>query len=160
VVVQRAMALSKLDALAFALMVGLGEAYFLADGVRLGATPTEIALLVGLPLAIGALGPILSLRLMWRFGRRKPVVLGAASVQASLLFLLGWLATSGLATVQLLILVSIAYQVCGQCSGTAWSSWYGDLVPSAGRGGYFAARNRVAYAGTLLGLRLEKLGCK
>ncbi|MDF1799200.1 MAG: MFS transporter [Planctomycetota bacterium] len=154
---ERAMVLSKLDALAFALMVGLGEAYFLADGVRLGASPMQIALLVGLPLAIGALGPILSLRLMWRFGRRKPVVLGAASVQASLLFLLAWLSTSGRATTQLLTLVTIAYQVCGQCSGTAWSSWYGDLVPGASRGRYFASRNRVAYAGTLVGLVLGGL---
>ena len=149
---RRSMGLSKLDALAYALMVGFGEAYFLADSVRLGATTTEIALLVGLPLALGGLGPVLALRLLGRFGRRKPIVVGGASIQALMLFMLAWLDGSGSATIRLLIGISIAYQVSAQCAGTAWSSWYGDLVPTPSRGRYFASRNRVAYAGTIIGL--------
>jgi len=101
---------------------------------------------------VGATGPILALRLLARFGRRQPIVLGGASMQALMLFLLAWLDGSGSATPRLLIAVSIAYQVSAQCAGTAWSSWYGDLVPTPSRGRYFAARNRVAYAGTLIGL--------
>lgn len=149
---RRAMQLSRLDAAVYALMVGLGEAYFLADGVRLGATSMEVALLVGLPLALGASGPILALRLLQGLGRRKPVVIGAAGCQALMLVLLAALDASGTTTTHALIAVSTAYQVCAQCAGTAWSSWYGDLVPAGVRGRYFATRNRGAYAGTLVGL--------
>jgi MFS family permease len=148
----RAMALSRLDAVVYAVMVGLGESYFLADAVRLGATAAQIALLVGLPLAIGSMGPILALRLLRTLGRRKPVVVGAAVGQAAILLLLAGLASTGRTTTSLLIVVATAYQICAQAAGTAWSSWYGDLVPAAGRGSYFAMRNRGAYAGTLVGL--------
>lgn len=149
---RRAMGLSRVDAVLYALMVGLGEAYFLADAVRLGASPAQIALLVGLPLAIGAAGPILALRSLAWLGRRKPVVVGAALGQAALLFLLAALHASASSTVELLIALATLYQVTAQCAGTAWSSWYGDLVPAAERGRYFASRNRGAYAGTMLGI--------
>ncbi len=151
------MALSSVDAFVYAVMVGLGEAWFIADAVRLGADASEIALLVGLPLAVGAAGPLLSLRLLARVGRRKPVVVGAAALQAAILLALAALSHGRLTTVPLLIGVATAYQICAQSAGTAWSSWYGDLVPATVRGGYFARRNRGAYAGTLVALVLGGL---
>jgi MFS family permease len=149
---ERAMALSRFDAITYAAMVGLGEAYFLADAVRLGATASEIALLVGLPLALGASGPILALRLLTMLGRRKPIVVAAAAAQAGMLFLLAALDATGAMGPRLLIAAAVVYQICAQAAGTAWSSWYGDLVPAGVRGRYFASRNRGAYAGTVLGL--------
>lgn len=146
------MRLSRVDAVVYAVMVGLGEAYFLADAVRLGASATQIALLVGLPLAIGAVGPILALRLLARSGRRKPVVVGAAALQAAMLLALSALDATGAMTTAVLIVAATLYQTCAQTAGTAWSSWYGDLVPAAVRGRYFATRNRGAYAGTFVGL--------
>lgn len=146
------MRLSRIDAVAYALMVGLGEAYFVADGVRLGASALEIALLVGLPLAIGAAGPVLVLHLLAKVGRRKPIVLAAASAQIATLLLLSWLSHNSITTPRLLIGVAALYQLCVQAAGAAWNSWFGDLVPAQTRGRYFASRNRGAYAGTLLGL--------
>ena len=54
------------------------------------------------------------------------------------------------------------YQLSGQGAGTAWSSWYGDLVPATLRGRYFAGRNRIVHVGTCLamiagGLTLQAL---
>ena len=146
------MQLSRVDAFVYALMVGLGEAYFVADAVRLGAGASEIALLVGLPLAVGAAGPIVALRLLARMGRRKPLVVGAAAAQAVTLLVLAALSAAGATTTGLLVGISTAYQICAQAAGTGWSSWFGDLVPAAERGRYFATRNRGAYAGTLVGL--------
>jgi MFS family permease len=146
------MRLSLAEAVLFALMVGVGEVYFLADGVRLGAGAAEIGLLAGLPLALGALGPLAALRLLARVGRRKPIVVAAAASQAVALFLLAGLNAGGALTPRILIAVACGYQFAAQAAGTAWSSWYGDLVPAAVRGRYFARRSRGAYVGTLVGL--------
>jgi len=62
--IRRAMRFSLADALFYALMVGSGEVYFLADAVRLGATALEQALVITLPLCVGTLGPLLALGLL------------------------------------------------------------------------------------------------
>ena len=80
------MRLSLADALFCALMVGAGEVYFLADAVRLGATPLEQALVITIPLCVGTLGPLVSLALLGRFRRRKAVVVTGATAQALVLF--------------------------------------------------------------------------
>lgn len=150
--VGRALRLSVIEGVLWALMVGVGEVYFLADGVRLGASPAELGLLAGLPLALGATGPLLALRLLRIMERRKPVVVGAAAGQALSLFLLAALDAGGGLRPAGLIAVACLYQVCAQAAGTAWSSWYGDLVPVAVRGSYFAKRGRAGHVGTLAGL--------
>jgi hypothetical protein len=146
------MRLSIYEGALYALMVGVGEVYFLADAVRLGASAAEIGLLSGLPLAIGAVGPLAALRLLGLLGRRKPIVAVSAFGQAVALFVLAGLDAADALTPRLLIGVACFYQFCAQSAGTAWSSWYGDLVPSAVRGRYFARRSAGAYWGTLAGL--------
>ncbi|MBK8012472.1 MAG: hypothetical protein IPK13_14065 [Deltaproteobacteria bacterium] len=143
--VRRAMALSRVDALMFAVMVGCGEAYFLADGVRLGATTAELGLLVGLPYFVGALGPLVTVLLLAKWRRRKPVVVLSAASQAVVLSALAVLTALGRLTPALLIVFACVYQVFGQAAGVAWSSWYGDAVPSRLRGRYFASRSGWAH---------------
>jgi len=156
------MRLSLAEALFYALMVGAGEVYFLADAVRLGATALEQALVITVPLCVGPLGPLTSLAILGRYRRRKAVVVGAVTTQALVLFsivisdLEGWLSPP------LLIAFASAYQVFAQAAGTSWASWYGDLVPARIRGRYFAARNRIAQVATsaslvVAGLVLQRL---
>lgn len=159
---RRAMRLSLADALFYALMVGAGEVYFLADAVRLGATSVEQALVITLPLCVGTLGPLLSLALLGRFRRRKAVVVSAATLQALTLFTIVFTDTTGTLSPPLLIALASAYQVFAQAAGTAWASWYGDLVPARMRGRYFATRNRIAQVATsgslvVAGLLLQEL---
>ncbi|MGB5683620.1 MAG: MFS transporter [Polyangiales bacterium] len=156
------MRLSLADALFYALMVGAGEVYFLADAVRLGATSVEQALVITLPLCVGTLGPLLSLGLLGRFRRRKAVVVSAATLQALTLFTIVFTDTTGTLSPPLLIALASAYQVFAQAAGTAWASWYGDLVPARVRGRYFATRNRIAQVATsgslvVAGLLLQEL---
>jgi hypothetical protein len=54
--------------------------------------------------------------------------------------------------VEVLIALFTLYHACGQGAGTAWSSWYGDLVPRAERASHFAGRSRVIHLTTFLGL--------
>lgn len=159
---RRAMRLSLADALFYALMVGAGEVYFLADAVRLGATSLEQALVITLPLCVGTLGPLMSLGLLSRFRRRKAVVVSAATLQALILFTIVITDTTGTLSPRKLIALASAYQVCAQAAGTAWASWYGDLVPARVRGRYFATRNRIAQVATsgsliIAGLLLQRL---
>lgn len=150
--VRRALRLSVADAFAYATMVGLGEVYFLADAIRLGATSLEQALVVTLPLLLGSAGPLLALRaLVGGRSRRRFVVLSAAG-QAAALLALAAVDLAGAASPGLLLACVAAYQVCGQAAGTLWNSWYGDLVPARLRGRYFGHRSRIAYAATFLGL--------
>ena len=44
------------------------------------------------------------------------------------------------------------YQMTGQGAGTAWASWYGDVVAAETRGRWFSFRNRFIYLSTCVGL--------
>ncbi len=148
----RAMRLSLWEGAAWALMVGLGETYFIVDAIRLGATPIQISLTVTLPLALAGAGPLLVLALLRHRVRRKHIVVFAAGLQSLALAGLALLERMGLTTPDLLIVLACVYQMMGQGAGTAWSSWFGDLVPLEGRGKYFGKRNQGIYAATLVGL--------
>lgn len=151
--IDRALRLSIREGAAWALMVGLGETYFIADAVRLGASTLELALTVTLPLALAGAGPLLTLSTLRRRNRR-PVAFTAAIAQAFVLATLACLDGTGLNAPRILIAMVCLYQISGLAAGTAWSSWYGDLVPESVRGRYFAWRNRTVYVATCLGLVL------
>lgn len=150
--IERAMRLSVVDGVLWAFMVGLSETYFSAEAVRLGATPLELSLVIALPLIVGALGATLVVRLLRAWPRRRALVVLCASAQVGTLLGLAALARAGSLTPALLILLASAYQVAGQGSGVAWSSWYGDLVPAARRGSFFAARGRLVHIATFVGI--------
>lgn len=150
--IQRSLRLSIVEGLAFALMVGFGEVFFLADAIRLSATRMEQGLIVALPLFVGSLGPISSLLFLAKLRSRKPLVVGASLCQALTLAALGVADYAGASTPMTLLVGACAYNVFGQAVGTAWASWFGDLVPSSVRGTYFARRNRWIYIVTCAGL--------
>ncbi len=146
------MRLALIEVAFYATMVGLGEIYFIADAVRLGAAPLELGLVATLPLCVGALGPLLGLVALAKRVRRKLVVLLGAGAQAAALAALAgsdYLATT---TPLTLMIAACVYQIGGQAAGTAWASWFGDLVPADIRGRYFARRNRVAHTVTCAAL--------
>ena len=59
-----------------------GEVYFLADAIRLGASPLEQGLVISLPLFVGSAGPVFALRLLRFLKRRRLFVVAAACGQA------------------------------------------------------------------------------
>jgi MFS family permease len=146
------MRLSLWEGACYAAMVGLGDTYLLANVIRLGGTPLQQGLVVTLPLFLGGFGPLLALRLLARWPRRRAVAVSAALGQAVVLASLACLDAYGASSATRVIALAVLHQVCGQAAGTAWSSWFGDLVPQAIRGRYFARRNRGVHLATLLGL--------
>lgn len=153
----RALRLSIAEGASWALMVGLAETYFVANAVALGASAVELGLVVALPLALGAAGPIGTIGLLSRFRSRRPLTVAAAAAQALVLASVGLVQLQGALTAAGLIAGACAYQIMGQAAGTAWGSWYGDLVPVAERGRWFSGRNRVVYVSTCVGLVIAGL---
>jgi hypothetical protein len=148
----RALRYSLFEGAAWAGMVGLAETYFLATAVYLGGGPLALGLTVALPLAVGATGPLTTLSLLRRFEARSVYCVRAVSLQILTLLVMSMLLMADRLTVPLLIGGICLYQMSGQAAGTAWSSWYGDLVPADMRGRWFARRNRVVYVSTCAGL--------
>jgi MFS family permease len=146
------MRLSLADGCAFALMVGIAETYVIANGVALSATPIQLALLIAAPLLLGGLGPALVLGRMRRGWHRRPIAAVGSLGQAGALAGMSLGNLAGAITVGQLIAWFCLYHVCGQGAGTAWSSWYGDLVPADRRGRYFARRSRLIHLATFLAL--------
>lgn len=146
------MRLSVIEGMAFAAMVGLGEAFFLADAIRLSASRLQQGLVVTLPLCVGSLGPLLSLLLLGRLRSRKPLVVASTLAQALVLLALAAASLAGRSSIGFLIAAATLYNVAGQFGGAAWSSWFGDLVPAEKRGRYFAVRNGWIYGTTFLGM--------
>lgn len=142
------MRLSIVEGLFYALMVGFGEQNFLLDVTRLGGSSLEQGLVVALPLCVGAAGPLAAIGFLARLPRRRPVVAAAVFGQAALLGLLAAGAAWRFTDPALLVAAACLYQVFGQAAGTAWSSWFGDLVPFEVRGAYFARRNRGVHVAT------------
>ena len=159
VAMRRALSLSKVEGMVYAAMVGLGEAFFLADAMRLGATSFHGALVVSLPLCVGSLGSLIALGLLRKGTTRKAVVCTGVFGQVLVLAALAWISGSGgaLETTASLVALACLHQVFGQAAGTAWSSWFGDLVPDDIRGRYFASRNRWVHFTTLLALSASGL---
>ncbi len=150
--VARSLRLSVIEGCLFALMVGFGETYVTANGIALGATASQLALLIAVPLLGGGMGPAIVLWAMRRGAARRALCAFGALAQAITVLLMAYANLTQTMDVGRLIALFTVYQICGQGAGTAWSSWYGDLVPSARRGAYFAGRSRLIHLATFLGL--------
>jgi MFS family permease len=74
------------DAAAYAVMMGIGETYLSAFALFLKASTPQIGLLASLPPLLGSLAQIVSAWLGRLAGRRKPIILAGAGLQA-----LAWL---------------------------------------------------------------------
>jgi hypothetical protein len=141
----KAMALALIDVVFHAIMVGFGEVYFLADAVRLGASPLQLALVGTMPLCVGALGPMVTLRALGRFRRRKPIVLIAAGLQIATLSRHHHRRRHRVLTPVVLI---AGQRLPDRRPGTPPpGALGGDLVP-AGSAGATAGRNRGAHLST------------
>jgi len=151
--VDRSLIASVLDGCAHAVMLGIGEAFLAPFAIWLGANARELGLLASLPLVLGALAQIASIRLLETRTRRKPVVVMPAFLQALswLLILLlpqaidghgGWV----------VLLATIPYFALGSLGAPPWSSWIGDLVPPGRRGAWFGRRERLRTRCQLLAL--------
>lgn len=141
------------DAASYSVMVGIGETYFAAFALAIGAGETFAGLIATLPMLAGA---SLQLATPWALRRlrsyRAWVVL-CASLQATALLAMpiaAWLTGTSAAAIWVFI-AATAYWAASQATGPAWNTWIEEIIPRPVRANFFACRARTSQMCTLLG---------
>jgi len=133
------------DGVAYSVMAGGAETYLSAYALFLHATASQVALVATMPPLAGAFFQFLAAWLGHRFGRRMPVILAGATLQAviwlPLLLLPVWFPQQAIA---LLLVCLVCYHAGGNLATPLWVSLMGDLVPERKRGRFFGRRTRFA----------------
>lgn len=130
-------------------MQGSGEAYLIPFAVILGAGDFFVGLLASLPLLIGSLFQIVSLRRCERHGSKRRLVNAAVLVQAG-----AWLGLAALAwfptqlAVLWLCLGAFAFYAAFNYAIPAWSAWMAELLPAESRSQFYGARGALVSMGT------------
>jgi MFS family permease len=139
------------DAVACALMVGLGETYLPAFVMAIGLGEINAGLIVTLPLMVGALLQLMSPTMVrYLNSYRRWVVIGAV-LQASTFLLLTAAAFAGYLPAPAAFLIAALYWGMGMTGGAAWNCWIGGLIPPPIRTRFFAKRARLTQLGSLAG---------
>lgn len=147
--VDRALRISIVDGVLFALMLGVSESYFGACAVALGHGDTALALLATLPLFAGSLAQAFTSPLVLCLGSRKRLVAAGALIQA--LSHLGLLAIAlfALPSFWLLLGLIVVYYISGMIIQPAWGAWMGELTERRDRERFFALRSTLMSVSTL-----------
>ncbi len=148
--VDRSLKLSVLDGMLHAVMVGLSEMYIGAFAVELGHRDAALAVLMTVPLLIGALGQLFTATLVAWLGSRKRVVVVSAAIQAASHVLLWQIAQRGDTAFAPLMIAATMFWGSGLVLGPAWNSWMGALTREIGRARYFATRSAALNVALLL----------
>lgn len=149
--VSRGLRLSVYDASAYAFMMGVGELYFTAFAISIGATATEIGYLVTAPLLVGSLLQVMSPAALRGIGSRRKLVVWAATLQGMVYLPLAYLSHrtgsgSAASPVWALIALAVVYQSALLFLAPAWQSWMGDLMGRGDKGHYLGRRNLTSGA--------------
>ncbi len=137
---RRSLHASTLDGTAHAAMVGLGESYFPAFALFLGATAFEAGLLTTIPLLVGALFQLFTPYGASVLGNKRWVVLSAFAQALTFIPIALAFAVEGFGFKWLLVWVCVYWSLALGIN-PAWNAWMGRLVPISVRSTYFSRRN-------------------
>jgi MFS family permease len=143
---------SMADGATFGVMVGVGESYLAAFALAIGLGEIAAGLVSSVPLLVGGVLQLISLRAVYWFGGEKRWILFCATLQGLSFFPLVWAAYSGSITLVPLLAIASLYWAGGLASGPPWNTWMESIVPSRIRPSYFAKRTRMSQLCTLIGL--------
>lgn len=143
---------SMADGATFGVMVGVGESYLAAFALAVGLGEISAGLVSSVPLLVGGILQLVSLRAVAWFGSEKRWILFCATLQGLSFFPLVWAAVSGSITLVPLLAIASLYWAGGLASGPPWNTWMESIVPARIRPSYFARRTRTSQICTLVGL--------
>lgn len=130
----------------FSVMVGCGEAYFVAFALAVGMGEALAGLLGSVPLLAGAMLQLMGPWAVQRLGSHKRWVVLTAGLQALSFVPLVIAAWLGYMPNWLVFVMVSLYWALNLGGGPAWNTWIGTVVPSSVRAKYFATRTRRAQA--------------
>lgn len=142
--VRRDLRLSTTDAMLFSVMVGCGEAYFVAFALAMGMGEAQAGLLSSVPLLAGALLQLVGPWAVRRLGSHKKWVVLTAGLQALSFAPMAIAAWLGHMPSWLIFVCVGIYWALNLGGGPAWNTWIGTVVPASLRSRYFASRTRAA----------------
>ena len=140
------------DALAYSVMVGLGETYLAAFALALSVSQTAAGLIATVPILGGAVLQLAVPRLVQRLGSYRRAVVLCSTVQALSFVPLAVGALVGRLPVWALFVTATVYWGAGMGCGPPWNTWMESLVPGRIRARYFARRSRLSQMAVFLGL--------
>ncbi len=143
---------SMADGAAFGVMVGMGESYLAAFALAVGLGEISAGMVSSIPLLVGGVLQLVSLRAVGWLGSDKRWILLCAALQGLSFVPLVWAASVGTVGLLPLLLIASLYWTGGLASGPPWNTWMASIVPSRLRAGYFARRTRMSQLCTLVGL--------
>jgi len=132
------------DGVAYSIMSGGSETYFSAYALFLKATAPQIAIIASLPQLLGTSAQMLSAWLGHIIGRRRPVMLAGAALQALSFvpLMLAMVYADDNLTLWLVGAITL-YFVGANIAAPQWTSLMGDLVPERKRGRFFGRRTKL-----------------
>lgn len=140
---ERTLRLAILEGVAYSVMVGMAETYFVPYALFLGGSNLLLGLFVALPIFTGSMSQLFSEALLRFLGTRKRVIAAGILLQALTFAPMVLVPAAGAPLrAELLLAIVCAYWAFGLIVGPSWSSLLGDLVPETERGAYFGRRNR------------------
>lgn len=132
------------DGVAYSVMSGVGETYFAAYALFLGATAAQVSLLAAVPPLFGAIIQLLAAWLERRVGSRRALIVGGALMQAFTWFPILWLPYFFPAhAIPIMVSCIVLYYGWIGLGAPLWSSMMGELVPSRKRGRFFGGRTQL-----------------
>jgi MFS family permease len=150
--IRRNLSRSSADAATFGLMVGLGETYLPAFALALGMGETSSGLIASLPVVVGGILQLFSMRAMKWLGNEQRWIVACATVQACSFIPLVFAAIYGAISMPMLMVIASVYWTCGLASGPAWNTWMDSIVPVKIRANYFSRRSRLQQSCTFVAL--------
>lgn len=141
---RRDLRLSTTDATLFSVMVGCGEAYFVAFALALGMGDALAGLLSSIPLLAGALLQLAGPWAVSKLGSHKKWVVLTAGLQALSFIPMIIAAIHGHMPAWLMFVCVGIYWALNLGGGPAWNTWISTVVPPAVRASYFSKRTRAA----------------
>jgi len=142
---RRTRALSVADGMLHAVMLGVAESYLGALAVELGHRDVALALLITVPLVLGALAQLAAGPLTrWLGGRRRMIVAGATLQALSQLGLVA-IALDQETALWPLLVVKTLFWTSGAVIAPVWNAWMVSLTEARTRERWFAWRSAAVH---------------
>ncbi len=149
---------STTDALFFNVMVGMGENYFSAFALTVGAGQIFAGLIATLPMLVGASFQLGAPWMVKRLGSHQKWIVWLSVLQGVGVLLLPLSALfSGWGAAAMVFMAVTLYWGAGQAASPAWNTWIEEVIPRRVRTQYFSLRARFSQLGILAGFVLGGL---